>query len=71
MNGDTARLYHRLSSYELSREFTVPIDDPRVVQDFAANDFSRWPWPCKRYPDGLPRVALPRSWRSPHSTRAR
>jgi hypothetical protein len=62
VNGDTARLYHRLSSYEPAREFTVPIDDPRVVQDFVANDFSRWPWPCKRYRDGLPRVELPRSW---------
>ena len=60
--GDTARLYHRLSSYEPEREFTVPIDDPLVLQDFVANDFARWPAPCKVYPDGLPRVELPRAW---------
>jgi nitroreductase len=61
-SGDTARLYHRLTSYEPEREFTVPIDDPRVLQDFVANDFERWPAPCKAYPTGLPVVELPRSW---------
>ena len=61
-DGHTARRYHRLSSGEPAREFTVPIDDPRVLQNFVATDFARWPWPCKRYPDGLPRVELPREW---------
>lgn len=60
--GDTARLYHHLTSYTPEREFTVPIDDPRVLQDFVANDFATWPAPCKSYPDGLPVVELPRSW---------
>ena len=60
--GDTARLYHRLSSYAPEREFTVPIDDPRVLQDFVANDFATWPAACKAYPPGLPVHELPRSW---------
>jgi hypothetical protein len=60
--GDTARLYHRLSSYAPEREFMVPIDDPRVVQDFVANDFATWPPACKAYPPGLPVVELPREW---------
>src|SRR3954471_10983843 len=60
--GDTARLYHRLSSYEPEREFTVPIDDPLVLRDFVANDFDSWPAACKAYPDGLPVVELPQRW---------
>ncbi len=60
--GDTARLYHRLSSYEPAREFLVPIDDPRVLQDFVGNDFATWPAACKAYPPGLPAVELPRDW---------
>jgi SagB-type dehydrogenase family enzyme len=63
--GDTARLYHRLSSYAPEREFTVPIDDPLVLQDFVANDFARWPEPCKTYADELPTVVLPREWPAP------
>src|SRR4051812_18793256 len=27
--GDTARLYHRLTSYTPDREWTTPVDDPR------------------------------------------
>lgn len=60
--GDTARVYHRLSSYEPEREFTVPIAHPLVLQDFEANDFARWPWPHKRYAQPLPTVALPKDW---------
>jgi hypothetical protein len=54
-----------LSSYEPQREFTVPIADPRVLQDFVANDFARWPAPCKAYRDGLPVVELPTRWPAP------
>ncbi len=62
--GDTARLYHRLTSYtyvpgELS---PPPADDPRILQDFVQLDLDRLPPPCKAYPPGLPSHALPRSW---------
>src|SRR3954449_528619 len=60
--GDTARLYHRLTSYSPEREWTDPLDDPRILQDFEPNDFATWPAACKAYPDGLPRVELPRQW---------
>ncbi|HYI17720.1 MAG TPA: hypothetical protein VD836_03380 [Solirubrobacteraceae bacterium] len=60
--GDTARLYHELTSYSGETEEWVPRDDPRLLQDHAPNDFSTWPWPCKRYPGDLPAVALPREW---------
>jgi len=51
---------HRLTSYEPGREWTVPVDDPRVVQDLEVNDPARFPWPYKRYAAGLPRRELPR-----------
>ena len=62
--GDTARLYHRLTSYSYVPPgvWPTPVDDPRVLQDFVPNDFSRWPAPCKVYPPGLPVVELPRTW---------
>src|SRR3954452_13454580 len=60
--GDTARLYHRLTSYSPEREFTDPIDDPRIVQGFVQNDYATVPPFCKAYPDGLARVELPREW---------
>jgi SagB-type dehydrogenase family enzyme len=61
--GDTARLYHRLSSFGPEKGFPkTPADHPLVLQDFVANDFERWPMPCKSYPDGLPVVELPREW---------
>jgi SagB-type dehydrogenase family enzyme len=60
--GDTARLYHRLTSYEPGREWTTAVDDPRVVQDFVANDLATFPALCKEYAAGLPVVELPRSW---------
>jgi hypothetical protein len=66
--GDTIRLYHQLSSYAPEREFTVPIDDPRVVQDFVANDFAIWPPACKAYPPGPPVVELPREWPAVHAS---
>ncbi len=60
--GDAARLYHELTSYSTDREWTDPVDDPRVVQGFQPNDVERFPAPCKAYPPGLPRVELPREW---------
>ena len=59
-SGDTARLYHALTSYARDRE-ALP-EDPRIVSGFVPDDFARWPAPCKAYPDGLPVVALPRTW---------
>ena len=51
---------HLLSSYEPGREWDVPPDDPRVVQNLVTNDLDRLPWFYKRYADELPRVELPR-----------
>ncbi len=51
---------HRLTSYEPGREWTEPVDDPRVVQDLEVNDPATFPWPYKRYGPGLPRRGLPR-----------
>ena len=51
---------HRLTSYEPGRAWTDPPDDPRVVQDLEVNDPERFPWFFKRYPQSLPRLALPR-----------
>src|SRR3954469_11072905 len=60
--GDTARLYDRLTSYEPGREWTDPVDDPLVLQDFQPNDFATWPLACKAYPADLARTKLPREW---------
>lgn len=63
--GDTARLYHRLSSYSYVPESPLdppPIDDPLVLQDFVKSDFARIPPPYKAYPPGLPTVELPLDW---------
>lgn len=51
---------HRLTAYEPGREWDVPIDDPRVLQNLEVNDLDRLPWFFKQYPDPLPRVDLPR-----------
>ena len=51
---------HRLTSYEPEREWDVPVDDPRVLQDLEVNDLDRLPWFYKRYAQSLPVVALPR-----------
>src|SRR5215204_7155888 len=60
--GDTARTYHRLTSYAPEREWDVPVGDPRIVQGFQPNDLATFPAPCKAYPPGLPTVDLPRTW---------
>ena len=54
------QVLHRLTSYEFGRHWTVPADDPRVLQDLEVNDQARRPWFAKRYPEGLPRLPLPR-----------
>ena len=51
---------HRLSSYEPGREWDVPMDDPRLLQDLEVNDLDRLPWFFKRYGGSLPQVPLPR-----------
>ncbi len=61
---------HRLTSYtwpwyepsrdELDLVWTIPVDDPRVLQDLEVNDLDRLPWFFKRYEEDLPRVRLPR-----------
>src|SRR4051812_22141900 len=61
--GDTARLYHRLTSYGPETDWpATPIEHPLVLQDFVTNDFERWPPAYKAYPDALPVVELPREW---------
>ncbi len=58
---------HRLTSIDRAfadsaqLEWTAPVDDPRVVQGFEANDLDRFPWFYKRYGQSLPRLALPRN----------
>ena len=59
--GDTARLYHRLTSsrYGPGLEWPepgrpVPVGDPRMLADFVPLDMARLPAPCKAYPPGLP-----------------
>jgi hypothetical protein len=59
METATQRL-HRLTSYEPGRDWDAPVDDPGVLQDLQVNDFGRLPWFVKRYPEGLPRIPLPR-----------
>jgi hypothetical protein len=56
----TQRL-HRLTSFEPGREWTEPVDDPRLLQNLEVNDLARFPWFFKRYVQSLPRVPLPRS----------
>jgi SagB-type dehydrogenase family enzyme len=63
--GDTVRLLHRLTSYEPGREWTTPVDDPRVRHDLVPNDLATFPAPCKAYPPGRPAIALPREWPQP------
>lgn len=62
--GDTARLYHRLTSYAVGEDWPArPADHPLVLGDFVPDDPARRPWACKRYEQGLPRIELPRTWR--------
>src|SRR4051812_37007543 len=60
-SGDTARLYHRLSSYsgDPRIDWPTPVDHPLVLQDFVPNDRPTFPEHHKRYRDNLPSVELP------------
>lgn len=51
---------HRLTFYEPGRDWDVPVDDPRVLQDLEVNDLDRLPWFYKRYAEPLQRIPLPR-----------
>jgi hypothetical protein len=69
--GDTARLYHYLSSYSLAR-----VDDPLfpehplVLSDFVSIHVPTFPAPCKQYPSDLPTTALPERWSRPVASAA-
>jgi hypothetical protein len=54
----TAQTLHRLTSYETGREWTDPVPDRRILQDFEPSDRDRVPWPYKRYDEDLPRRPL-------------
>jgi hypothetical protein len=60
--GDTARLYHELTSYAAGSPWDEPRSDPRLVHDVVQNDLPTFPPPCKSYPVDLPAVELPRAW---------
>ncbi|MFP5299476.1 MAG: hypothetical protein ACLGHL_10860 [Actinomycetota bacterium] len=55
-----AGLLHRLTSYEPGRDWDVPVDHPLIRKDPVPNDPDVLPPPVKAYPEGLPRLALPR-----------
>ena len=59
-DGDLARLFHRLTSYDPTREWDEVADDPWLVRSFEPNDMERIPPPVKSFPEGLPVLALPR-----------
>jgi hypothetical protein len=59
-DGDLARLFHRLTSYEPGREWTDAGGDPWLVDSFEPNDLDLLPPPVKEFPAGLTAVPLPR-----------
>lgn len=59
-DGDMARLFHGLTSYEPGRKRDDAIDDPWLVTSFEPNDIGIVPPPVKAFPAGLPVVPLPR-----------
>jgi SagB-type dehydrogenase family enzyme len=67
--GDTARLYHRLSSYAGAPdvEWPTPVDHPLVLQGFVPNDRPTFPAHCKVYRDSLPAIELPAAWPPVHA----
>ena len=64
-DGDMARLFHRLTSYEPTREWTDTVDDPWIVTSFEPNDMALLPPPVKAFPEDLPGVPLPRDLPAP------
>jgi hypothetical protein len=66
--GDTARLYHRLTSYGPAKDWPPePARHELVLQDFEGNDVATWPPQVKAYERGLPIVELPREWAAPEA----
>jgi nitroreductase len=64
-DGDMARLFHRLTSYEPAREWTDTVDDPWIVTSFEPNDMDLLPPLVKAFRPGLPVVPLPRELPAP------
>ncbi len=65
--GDTARLYHRLTSYGPDRDWP-PAEPPRhplLLSDFKTRELATFTAPCKSYEPGLPTIELPRTWSTP------
>src|SRR4051794_11513073 len=62
--GETARLYHLLSSYsgDPADAWPSPIVHPLVRQDFVPNHRPTFPAHHKRYPEAIPSVELPATW---------
>jgi hypothetical protein len=62
--GDTARLYHQLSSYSYvpGIDWPLPIDHALVRQDFIPNHLPTFPLHRKAYPGSLRSVELPATW---------
>ena len=60
-DGDLARLFHLLTSYEPGREWDDAMDDPWLVTSFEPNDMERIPTPVKELPPELPVIQLPRT----------
>lgn len=55
----TQRL-HRVTSYDLIRDWDDPFDDPLAVTHLTSNDIDTLPWFYKRYPDDLIHIPLSR-----------
>lgn len=65
--GDTARLYHDLSSYLFDRDYDdpVPPDHPLVLRGFITNQVRSFPAPSKTYPGDHSAAELPQRWSRP------
>ena len=68
--GDTARLYHRLTSYGPDRDWppAEPPQHPLLLPDFATRDLATFTAPCKSYEPGLPTRELPKTRPEPTAT---
>jgi hypothetical protein len=60
-----AGLLHRLTSYEVGREWEVPADDARLRHDLVPNDPTTRPAPLKVLPADLPVTPLRRDLPDP------
>jgi hypothetical protein len=70
-DGDMARLFHRLTSYDpsgLDDPWAAPVDDPWIVTSFEPNDLATQPPLAKVFPDDLPVLALPRELPDPNAS---